>query len=329
MMKKLITDFPEHLREAADLTIENVDSIPHKAVNGLITGMGGSGIGGRLAVSILSPVCSRPLATLSDYRLPAYVNTSSLVVASSFSGNTEETLSAINDALERKAKIVALTSGGALKDLAQENDWAHVLLPVKAASPRAHLGFSLVALMKLLHHTGFAVKSYDDEFRKSADLLHSQQADIKASARETAEFLKGALPIIYSGQRLLPAATRLRQQINENAKQLAHEAPIPEMNHNELVAWHDKANLLSATRFLFIETDYDHQRSRLRREILQTMIPETVKSLRFQAKGESYIQQLMYFIHWGDWVSFYLAEQNQVDPFPVNIIEDLKKNLLK
>ncbi len=329
MMKQLIADFPEHLREATDLAIKNASLLPQKTTAGLIVGMGGSGIGGQLAVSILAPVCARPLVTLSDYCLPAYVNMQTLTVASSFSGNTEETLGAIKEAQKRKANLVALTSGGILLELARENAWAHIVLPVKAASPRAHLGFSLVAVMKLLHRAGFSGKSYDDEFRKSADLLQNEQTSIQKSALEAARFFTGALPIIYADQRLLPAATRLRQQINENAKQLAHEAPIPEMNHNELVAWHDKASLLSGTRFLFIETDYDHPRSRMRRDIIQPMLPETTKSLRFKPKGKSYIQQLLYLIHWGDWVSFYLAEQNQVDPFPVEIIENLKKNLQK
>ncbi|MGF1532764.1 MAG: bifunctional phosphoglucose/phosphomannose isomerase [Bernardetiaceae bacterium] len=328
-MQQLIADFPAHLSEAARLRITHSDTPKPQALqNVLIVGMGGSGIGGALAISLLEPLAPCPIQCLSTYDLPAYVGARTLVLASSFSGNTEETLQATHTALHaRQAPVLAVTSGGQLGDWAQQHQFPHVMLPVKAASPRAHLGFSLAALLKLLHWAGISPKDFTDDLQRIADFIAQQQNQIAEEAEQVAHLIHGFLPIIYTDQTLLPVATRLRQQINENAKQLAHIAPIPEMNHNELVAWNDPTDLLRKTRVIFMASDFEHPRVGLRRQILHKLLPSTTTAYHFKTQGKDLLTQLFYAIHWGDWLSWYLAQQNGVDPFPVSIIEQLKAAL--
>lgn len=327
-MQELITDFPEHLLEAVHLEIiHHFEHASGSIDNVVIIGMGGSGIGGQLACSLLSPVSKVPLLTLSTYDIPAFVSPRTLVIASSFSGNTEETLYALAQAQERGAILAALTSGGQLEELAQMHQCPYVKLPVKAASPRAHLGFSLTALLLLLHRAGIAGKDYSDSIRKVASVLRRQQPHIRERAARAAQFFHQRLPLIYTDQRLLPAAVRLRQQINENAKQLAHVAALPEMNHNELVAWNDPTELLGKARLLLVESDFDHPRTRVRRDILKGLVPEHTDVQHLRLTGEGFLGQMLHFIHWGDWLSYYLAQANEVDPFPVTLIETLKEKL--
>lgn len=328
-MQQLIRNFPAQLHEAAELTVNQqegntITSQPQQVV---LVGMGGSGIGAHLVKSLLDPVAGCPVEVLSDYRLPAYVGPKTLVLGSSFSGNTEETLSAIKVAHERHAAVVGATSGGELLELCQAHQWPHVVLPVKAESPRAHLGFSFVAMLKLLHEAGVATRDYTDAIHAAADFLEAEQNPIQERAAKVAAEMRGYIPLIYADQRLAPVATRLRQQINENGKQLAHAAALPEMNHNELVSWLDPTDLMQVTRMIYLESDFDHPRTLRRREVMFTMLPDGMRKYRVQAQGSDFLTQMLYLAHLSDWLSWHLANENSIDPFSVSIIERLKNRI--
>jgi glucose/mannose-6-phosphate isomerase len=217
----------------------------------VVVGLGGSGIGADLVQALCADKLKLPFSVCKHYQLPAYIDAHSLVIASSFSGNTEETLAAVAVAVERKATVFCITSGGKLAEFAQQNGLFTVLLPVEAACPRAHLGYSCINLLFILQKIGL-LEGWDlkGQLTRSFEALHQKQDLIREKADQLAADLVEKVPFLYADSLIEPLLIRFKQQINENAKQLCHTAVFPEMNHNELVGWVFPAFLLKNTGFI-------------------------------------------------------------------------------
>jgi len=326
-MVQLIEQFPNHLINALQICETANLHAPKKSIqNVVITGLGGSGIGGTITADLLAPICSVPVIVNKDYHMPAFVNENTLVIACSYSGNTEETLMAVKSAMKQGAHIACITSGGQLLAIAKEHGFNYLTM-AGGNPPRSMFGFSFTYLLYLLEFYGLAAFNTKLAVRRSIDLLRSGKDELHAAAGDLAGKLKGSIPIIYSVSGGLGVASRWRQQLNENAKMLAWEAEIPEMNHNELVGWEG-----GDERFfpVFLRNENDFNRNQKRIEIIKGIISNKTPHLEeVWSKGDSAIARSLHLIHFGDWVSYFLSELNQVDIMDIRSIDHLKSELSK
>ncbi|MCS6795770.1 MAG: bifunctional phosphoglucose/phosphomannose isomerase [Raineya sp.] len=328
-MQNLIEEFPSQIRKAVEIG-KNIRVTPHneEIQNIFIAGLGGSGIGGNLVESIVSPALQVPLLVGKNYEIPKFIGKNTLFIASSFSGSTEETLIALSQV--KDAKIACISSGGKLIEIAQAKGFDYVQIPCEAPCPRAFLGYSFVQILYLLKGYGLLNYDFEADLLASAELLESKQVQIRQQAQSIAELCFAKIPFIYSDTRLQAVITRFQQQINENAKQLCHTHIFPEMNHNELVGWQLGKEHYQHTSVLLVKSSYDHPRTRLRMDICEPIFREKTSRLQvLQAQGTSFLEQALYLIHIFDWASLFLAEKNGVDAFPVDIITHLKNELAK
>ncbi len=326
-MKELIHNFIDHLEEAMRIgESANLSMANNEIQNVIILGMGGSGIGGSIVSQILQDTLKVPVTTNKDYNLPAFVNKYSLVIANSYSGNTEETLIALDGVFETGATLAAICSGGVLAELSQERDFGRIEIP-GGMPPRAALGYSFPQFFYILNHFGLIDDSFKTEFKDAISLLRAEQAQIMTKAKDVADLLHQKIPIIYSDQGYEGIGVRLRQQINENAKMLCWHHALPEMNHNELVGWRTKSDDLAVLMFRNVD---DHSRTQVRMELTKEIISAYCDNIiELPSQGDSKIARSLYLIHLGDWISYYLAEKKQIDAVEVNVISYLKGELAK
>lgn len=326
-MSRLIGEFPANLTEALEIAAKISIQAPEYTIhNVVICGMGGSGIGGRIVSQWLADDLSVPVGFCQDYELPAYVNKHSLVIASSYSGNTEETLISLETAIQKGAKIVAVTSGGKLAEICRENGFDYVLVP-GGNPPRTALAFSIVQLVAIFNRLGMCADERLAEIKRAQGLLVTEQDHIRAEAKELAEALKDKIPVVYATSEYEGLTIRARQQFNENAKKLCISHALPEMNHNELVGWGGGDSRFGV---LFLNTLDLNARNQKRLEItLDRIGKKTETLLTLEAKGNSRIEKTIYLNNVIDWTSLYIAELNQVDSIEIEIIDHLKGSLAK
>jgi glucose/mannose-6-phosphate isomerase len=328
MMDQLIQRFPAQLVEAIEIG-ENAKLNPHtEAIHKIyVAGLGGSGIGANFVQEFTKEEIKIPYLIGKGYDNPAYIDKNTLYIASSYSGNTEETLTALAKIQSSGAKIVIITSGGKLLAIAKENGYDYVQVPGDWPSPRACLGFSMVCQLYVLYKLGFISKSAIEQVKTSIDLIKYDQDEIKDKAKKIAEIIHGKIPIIYVTDRMESVALRLRQQINENSKFLAWHHVIPEMNHNELVGWKDMNENVAV---LFFRNKDDYNRNAIRMDINKDIISKlSSTTVEIYSKGNNLVEKSIYLVHLGDWVSWYLAELRGVDALEVNVIDYLKSELAK
>ena len=326
-MRRLVKQFTNQLTDALLIGKNTQLTLPKKPIISIvITGLGGSGIGGTIAKQLVTDQIKIPVLVNNDYSLPAFVNENTLVIVSSFSGNTEETLEALKQAQSVNAEIACITSGGKLAEIARENNYNLIILP-KAFSPRAMLTYSVVQQFFLFKHYGIIDDSFIGKIQSTVTFLDSEVESIKDLAHQTALALHSKTFVIYSEASIEGVAIRLRQQINENSKSLGWHHVVPEMNHNELVGW---AGGKPEYAVILLRTSYEFSRSKVRLDISKEIIKKhTPNVIELDAKGETLIEQSFYHILLGDWVSVYLAELNQVDDVEVKVIDYLKGELAK
>ncbi len=333
-----IYSFPEQLEEAAQIGLSlNPDTNYFAGIKNIVViGMGGSAIGGDLVRSYLADKINVPFYICRHYRMPQFVNENTLVIGSSYSGNTEETLSAFDDAMKRKAKIACITTGGELGRLAQENEFLMAQLP-KGYPPRAALGFSFVPLLFLLSKLSFAPAVENDitglikELKSFRDSYSIDTDFDKNLAKSLAAKLYGKIPIIYTGPELIDAiGTRWKGQICENGKCLAFNNQFPEFNHNELVGWNVIDPYRDKIIVIYLKDTDDHDRVMKRMSIVKKIIKEQkVEVVEVESRGTSPLVRMFSLIQTGDFASFYLAILNNIDPTPVKVIDSLKDELTK
>jgi len=325
-MKQFIEGFGNQMREALEIANAATVTPRQKDIRAItVAGLGGSAFGAEITKNYISNFCQVPLTICREYTIPAYVGKNTLFLACSYSGNTEETLSAVEQAHAQGAEIVCVTSGGKLEGIARERGYNLIKIPA-GYPPRAAAGFAVVQQLQVLQAYGLI-----PDFR--ADLADAQAvvdnfADHDA-AKSLAEGLKGKYPIVYVPGELESVAIRWRQQIEENGKHLCSHHIIPEMNHNELVGWMFPKELITSFYAIFIG-GVMHERVKYRFDLNEQIIREhTPNTIFIEGKGETHLGQIFYLLHFGDWVSLYLAYVNDIDPSPVKVIDYLKSTLEK
>lgn len=324
MMKKLIEKFPAQLREAVKIA-EKAELSPLKKPVGkiIICGLGGSGIGGTIAKETLFDECKVPIEVLKSYSLPLYVNESTLAICSSYSGDTEETLETYSIAQKLNAKIVCITSGGKLEEMAKR-DGNDVIIVPGGMPPRSCLGYSLTQIFHILSHYGL-VQSKNATLLESASMLEKNRGTIMNEALAIVKKMQDKTPVIYCTALHEGIAIRLRQQLNENAKVLCWHNVVPEMNHNELVGWSHEYK--DVTVILFNDKD-ENPRNNLRMDYCRKVFNKFAGSvIEINSMGENNLEKKLYWIHLGDWISMLLAEQRNVDAMDIKVIDNLKKEL--
>jgi len=326
-MNDYINDFTNHLTEAMEIgDASNLKKSDKKFNNILICGLGGSGIGGTIINDIISSKANIPILATKDYSIPNFVDENTLVIASSYSGNTEETIYALEKCQNRNTEICIITSGGKLKTIAEENHYNHIIIP-GGHPPRAMFGYAFTELFYVLNHYGIIDNSFKSDFTNSISLLNSEKEDIQNKAMELAKKMYQKTPVIYVAQGFEGVAVRFRQQINENSKMLCWHHVVPEMNHNELLGWRTNVDDLAVVYF---RNKSDFDRNQIRMDINRKVISKFTNNItEVWSKGDSQIENTLYHINLGDWVSWYLSEMNNVDAIEIDVINFLKGELSK
>ncbi len=324
-MRSLITAFPEQLKQAwVTARTTPIDFNGWTPSNVLILGMGGSGISGAIASKMLSDASPVPIIANNDYTIPAWTGDSTLVVACSYSGNTEETLAALDAAVKAGAQVVAITSGGQLGALCDLHGWLAVRIP-GGEPPRSQFGFAFTSVMHVLHEAGMVPEAVYSAFGSAADHLRANQANCIERAEALADLVEGKQVLLYSDTAQEGLAIRWRQQLNENAKLLCSHHVFPEMNHNELVAWEtgDEGYVV-----LMIQMPEDHKRTRIRMEVCMEIFQQQgADVVVVEGDGEDSVLRFFDLVHVGDWLSLLLAERAGVDPVDIEKIDHLKTAL--
>jgi glucose/mannose-6-phosphate isomerase len=329
-MRDLIEKFPTQLNDAI-VDLSKMDSSAHKTVaqnfspsGVLIIGMGGSGIGGAIVEGILSQSSKIPVLSCADYSIPGWVCESTLVVACSYSGNTEETIEAVKIASERGAKISVVTSGGVLSEMAKEKDWPIVTMP-GGHPPRSQFGRGFTGLTWTLKQFSVFSENMYADLESSPAFLNTMVETIIEQAGSLADLVENKIIMIYSDTSTGGIATRMRQQLNENSKLLVNTHVLPEMNHNELVGWDSGTNEHVA---IIIRTPEDNIRSRFRMDFCSDIFRELEADvIMIDAIGENQMQRLMYINQLSDWLSLLLAERSGTCPVDIKNIIRLKSAL--
>ena len=331
-----IADFPKQVEKAVQIGKEAKIYLNVKGVQNIVlTGLGGSAIGGDLLRSYLVEELKLPFIVNRYYTLPEYVGKNTLVIVSSYSGNTEETLSAYKDAIKRRARVLCISTDGKVAKIAKKNKHPWIQIP-PGLSPRAALGYSFFPLLIVLCKLGF-IKTKEKDIKETIQLLKiksivfSNPESQENAPLRLAEQIKGELPVIYSPAEFFDTVNiRWRGQIAENAKQLSSGHVLPEMNHNELVGWNVLTELMKHMHVIFLKDIGTHKRVAIREEITRQIVSQYAdKVTEIASDGKGLLARLFSLIYFGDWVSLYLAILNNVNPEPVTVIDYLKDELSK
>ena len=325
-MLQLIKDYPTHLADSlAKVHLLNWQAGTTDIHHVVITGLGGSGIGGSVAAEVCAASATVPIVVNKGYALPAWVNANTHVIACSYSGNTEETLSALEDATKAGCMVSAITSGGQLLAKAEAAGWNLSVLPA-GNPPRSMFGLAIVQLMAHLEAMDIGVDArWQAQVSEASEGLIQRRDAQMAEAKDLAMQMQGRTYAIYAASGVAGVATRWRQQLNENSKMPGWDSEVPEMNHNEMVGW---AGGNDSHIAIFLHSNNDHPSNTLRMNLNAAAIEAYgVPVLHVHAYGEGHLAQCLDLVAMGDWVSQILSEVNQVDIMDIVVIEKLKAAL--
>jgi glucose/mannose-6-phosphate isomerase len=341
-MLRAILGLPEQVDDAKRIALGvSFASLSERRFSSLVvTGMGGSAIGGDLLRAGYEAELSLPVSVVRDYHLPGYVDRHALVFVASNSGNTEETLACYTDARRRGATIAAFTTGGRLKEMAQADGVPLVVFP-GGLQPRAALGYSFVPLIVAATRAGLIAETLLDAIDEASAVLRAVRNECNAEvppqsnlAKRLAESYRGKIPIIYGsqGERGV-VAYRWKTQINENAKAYAVANVFPELNHNETVGWsgeHGQGEPEQNLVVTILRDDREPSHIAKRVDLTKQIISRRrVPIDEVWARGESTLARMLSLVYVGDFTSYYLAIAYGEDPTPVRVIDWLKAELAK
>ncbi len=311
-----------------EFSSEGIDT--EKIKNIIVSGLGGSAIGGDLIADFLSEEFPYPYYVNRNYGLPAFADENTLVIASSYSGNTEETLSAAEEALKRGAQIICVTTGGKLLAFAREHELPYFIMQ-SGFQPRYALYSSFFALLKIFQTLGIA-KNHDEIVGRIISLIKNKGEEYSGEnnkALSLAESLLGFVPVIYGvANKTATIAVRMKGQFNENSKSHAFFNVLPEMNHNEIIGWETFDEAQFRAKVIMINDTSYHPQIGKRITITSELIKKAgAEVLNFQSDEEEFKIRIFDLVYLGDWISYYLAVLRKHDPSEIDNIVYLKNNL--
>ncbi len=315
--------------QAAKLNID-----PERVTDIVVMGMGGSGISGDVIRILFEDQLKVPLLVNRDYQLPAFVGPKTLAIAASYSGDTEETLSSFNEALDRGAQVMVVSSGGRISKMAAEKDLSLITIPA-GFQPRAALGYLSIPSALALHRLGLApdtVPGWEETIKALAHLAGRYGPEVPVAQNEAKQLalrLLGKMPVMYGSQGLTGLATfRWRCQFNENSKVAGGWNVLPELDHNEITGWQELQSLSKQFRLIFLRDRDEHPQVKKRVQATKDLIADQFDGVdEFESGGDSRAARFFSLVCLGDFASIYLALLNGIDPSPVERIELLKKRL--
>jgi len=301
--------------------------------NVVVMGMGGSAIGGDLVRAFAASRSSVPISVVREYDCPHYVGRETLAIASSYSGNTEETLAAFGEALERGAKGLVIGTGGQLAELARRSGLPIIQFAYRS-QPRAAVGYSIVCLAGALARLGLLTLS-ESELDEAVAVMRGWQNELLPgvpldanAAKQVASRLFGRLPVVYGAGILAEVAHRWKTQFNENTKGWACHDAMSELNHNAVLGYVNPRDLADRIRVVMLRSKADHPRIHLRYDVTAQIMDEAgIGHDTIWARGEGPLAQMLSLVQFGDYVTYYLACLYGVDPTPIPAINRLKERL--
>jgi glucose/mannose-6-phosphate isomerase len=329
-----IKDLPKQVRDAWAIASRATVPPAYADVRNIaVAGMGGSAIGADLAAALLADELKIPMNVHRDYGAPGYVGRDSLVIASSYSGNTEETLYAFEEARRRGAKILVLTTGGKIAELARASSYPVITFSYKA-QPRAALGYSLGLVLGVLSKLGFVRDLERDVDAALADLGRLEERVHEGArtndAKKLAQELFGRIPFAYGAGVMGVMARRVKGQFNENAKNWSAFDVMSELNHNAVVGFPNPPVAKEALTVLLLRSDRDNPRHKIRFEVTRELLDRAgIAHRTLQFSGQNMLSEVLQLVYFTDYVSFYVALLNHADPSQVKSIDYLKDRLAK
>jgi glucose/mannose-6-phosphate isomerase len=342
-MLSWVEDWPGIIIRGQDefiLRDDSVTNIKREDFDTLVfSAMGGSAMACDLIVSLLGRALNIPVTIVKDYGIPSWVNKKTLFIPVSYGGNTEEVIWNTTQAYNAGAQIIAISSGGGIRDLAEKMGFEYIKVYSQCPTPRAALGYLLIPLIKLMSDFGFypkeesindvteTIKTIIRERKKYTFFLEEEKNFAKKLARE----IRNGVPVIWAASSsLLPIAKRWRQQLNENSKIIGHDGYFPEINHNEILAFQFRQRewLVKDVLMIILRDSDEHPRITLRIDFTSDIVRPMVRGLyQIKPKGKSKLCRYISHIQVADYVSVYLALLNKIDPSMQNHIDELKKKI--
>jgi glucose/mannose-6-phosphate isomerase len=327
--------FPDQIKEALAIAEATPRFNYLKIDNVIVAGMGASAISGDIMMNLFRDKLDVPLIVNREYDLPKWVNKDTLVICISYSGNTDETLSSFKIASQKKCKIICISTGGKLQELAEKRQVPFVKIPagIQPRAATAYLLFPSIIFLKKIGLLKTAIESdIDETIAVTTDFVASHNKSIAEEnnpAKQLAKKLFGTIPQIYGWGVYTPIAIRWRHQLNENSKIIARNDIVPECNHNDLVGWSRNPEISKKfSCVLFRDKDEESLDMTTRLNFMRDLFQNTAGSIiEVSPKGKSQLAKMMYLMCLGDFTSCYLAVLREVDPSPVDIIKELKKRL--
>jgi glucose/mannose-6-phosphate isomerase len=318
-MRTQMKGLPKQIKEAYKIGANvNVEGEVNRVI---VTGMGGSAIAGLVLKSFLEPD-NLNIEVCSEYNLPIHVDSKTLIIANSYSGNTEETISTYREAIRKGCKIIAICTGGKLADLSEMNRNPLVKIPKNLTQPRIAIAYSFFPILKVLEN----LRIIENKEKEVQRLIKALDKEIyQTTGINLSEKLEGKVPIIYSSKIFEPVAYRWKCQLNENAKTMAFNNVFPEMNHNEMQG---SKNLPAEFHCVMIKSDVDHRRVVKRMDVTKKVLRgKGIEVTEIGIKGDTLLTKLFSAIYIGDWTSYFLALRYKTDPENNSMIDEFKKDM--
>lgn len=336
-MLSCIEDLPDQIKDCWMAVTRFVVPAHYINIKNIVVcGLGGSAIGADLVRMLVFDKSSKPITLVRDYDIPAFADRDTLIIASSYSGNTEETLSCYQQAIESGCKVIGIANGGKLMDACKKDNIPCFKIEYES-QPRAAMGYSMMTLLGILSKLGIVDVS-EEEIILAYNELKEMQYKLNASiplqnnqAKLLAVKMHNYLPFIIGSGVMSEVAHRSKITICENAKQLAFFEAIPEMNHNTLTGMDFPDKLNEKSFVLVLQSKYDHERNKLRQRIFVDILAKrkiNYETIMFP-EAKSKLSEMLIMIQFTDYLSYYMATLNQIDPTPVKMVEYLKTRLKK
>ncbi|NQU82614.1 MAG: bifunctional phosphoglucose/phosphomannose isomerase [Parcubacteria group bacterium] len=321
-MREVILSFPKQFEKGIEIAKDiKIDAPSGGFENIIICGLGGSALPSNILTAYI-PDLKIPVYSHRNYGLPSQANGKSLIVCISYSGNTEETISAYEDAIKKGFKVVAIATGGKLQEIAKDNNTPIAIIPQDALQPRFALGYQSSALITILSNVGI-IKNKAEQMREVAQVIDPLQ--LEDQAKKIAKKLVDKIPVVYTTDNFKAIARIWKIKFNENSKIMAFFNYFPELNHNEMVGL---TNLKGNFHFIILRDNEAHERNLKRLELFADLAKEKGASVDFiEMTGNNTLEKMVHTLVLGEWVTYFLALEYGQDPVPVKIVEEFKKRL--
>jgi glucose/mannose-6-phosphate isomerase len=327
--------FPEQIKEALTIAeaVQRFNFL--KIDNVVVAGMGGSAISGDIMLSLFRDKLDVPLIVNREYDLPKWVNKDTLVICISYSGNTDETLNSFKIASQKKCKILCISTGGKLQDLAEKRGIPFIKIPagIQPRAATAYLLFPSIIFLKKIGLLKTAIETdIEETIAVTTDFVTLNKKEVPEEnnlAKQLAKKIFNTIPQIYGWGVYTPIAIRWRHQLNENSKIIARSDIVPECNHNDIVGWSGNPDISKQfSCILFRDKDEETIDMTTRLNFMRDLFHNTAGNvIEVSPKGKSQLAKMMYLMCLGDFTSCYLAVLRGINPSPVDIITELKERL--